>query len=152
MVMSSTPMPMPETKRHKLRPCAVSWNAITVFAAMYQQQRPGEDRSSAKTVGEKAARDRADEQPGEERRNEARDAGRAEEPRRRGRENAAFNETGRDVAREEKIVQLEKESETEQQNQLPDRARRGKSVEAGGNCSDAGDRGRFGLCCVITDA
>ncbi len=35
MVISSTPMPMPDTKRQKFRPLAVSWNAITVLAATY---------------------------------------------------------------------------------------------------------------------
>ncbi|AJX69417.1 hypothetical protein DM50_3671 [Burkholderia mallei] len=35
IVTISTPSPSPTTKRQKLRPPAVSWNAITTFAAVY---------------------------------------------------------------------------------------------------------------------
>lgn len=36
IVTISTPSPRPTTKRQKLRPPAVSWNAITTLAAVYQ--------------------------------------------------------------------------------------------------------------------
>ncbi len=84
------------------------------------EQRIGEDRAAAKTVGEEAEEEGADEQAGKGRGDEGADAGEAEEGRCRRREQSAAAQTRRDVAGQEQIVDLETAAEREQDDEPPD--------------------------------
>ena len=113
IVTISRPIPTPETKRQKFSRRRRLERQHDVGRRV-PQQRIGEDRPPPEFVGEKTAGDRADEQAGEQCGDEARHPGRAEQARRRWRQDAGLDEAWRDVGRKQEVVELEKEAEAEQ--------------------------------------
>jgi len=97
------------------------------------QQRIREDRAAAKAVGEKSARNSADKQAGEQRGDKARDTGRTEQAMGGRRQQPAFDETRRDIAGVEQVVEFEEEAEAQQDHEFPDGTRGGQAVEPRGN-------------------
>ena len=128
MVTISTPSPMPETSRQRLRPKASCLQRDHDVGRRIPEKRPGEDRPASEPVGEEAAEDRADEEAGEQRGDEARDAGRAEQARGVGRQHAGLDQARRDVSGEQEVVELEEHAEAEQHD---DRSRSCASPAAG---------------------
>ena len=67
--------------------------------------------AASETVGEKPAADGADEKPGKQRRQESRYAGHPEQAGRGRRQNTALDDSWRDVAGIQQVVQLEEKAE-----------------------------------------
>ena len=101
------------------------------------EKRPGEDRPAAEAVGEKAAKNRSDEEAGEQGGDEARDSGRAKQSPRLGGQHARLDQARRDIGRKQEVIELEEHAEAQQHDDGPDRARGRQPVDAGRNRSGA---------------
>jgi hypothetical protein len=77
-----------------------------------EQERPGKDRAASEAIGEKPTADGTDEKSGEQRCQESRYAGHAEQADCGRRQNTALDDSWRDIAGIEQIVQLEEKAET----------------------------------------
>jgi hypothetical protein len=95
------------------------------------QERAGENHAATRTVRREAEEKRPNQQSRECGGNEAGKPSESEKRRRSTGKHSAADEAGTNVGSEKKIVKLKAAAEGKQQDELPDRARRGKPVEPG---------------------
>ena len=140
MVTSSTPMPMPQMKRHRFRLKASCWNAITSEAAAYHSSEPVKMTRRPSRSATKPNKGGADEQAEEEGGDKAGNAGGAEQARRGGGEDARFHQPRRDIGRQEQVVEFEEAAQRQQGHPPPEAARGGKRFQSGRYGQPSGDR------------
>ncbi|CAI8713849.1 hypothetical protein EMIT093MI4_110117 [Pseudomonas sp. IT-93MI4] len=100
-------------------------------------QREGEDRAPAESIGQRAEQAGAEEQAEEGRRRERCLIGEAEHALIAGGEDPVTDQSRTDVGGLEQIVEFEETTNRQQRDQSPDRGDGGQAVDAGGNLGGA---------------
>ncbi len=122
-------------KAPEIEPCGAVLKGHHYIGHGVPQQRIREDRAASEAIGEKATRNRADEKPRKKRGDKTRHTRRAEQAVRGRGQQPALDESWRDVAGVQQIIELEEKAEAQQHDELPDGARGRQTVESCGNAA-----------------
>ena len=124
---------MPQTSRQRLRPAASFCSATMMLAAEYQSSDQVKIARRPKRSARKPHRIVPMKRPVNSAAMKLATPVVPNRPARLRRQHARLDETGRDIGRKQKIIELEEHAEAEQHDDRPDRARRRQPVDAGRN-------------------